>query len=237
MRSTTRKSFLAVAVVLGLMVTSIPAFAGKAVNLTASLAQTCTNCDTDTAPLLGVGDFGLLSDGAAYPNGNGVQSQILTNNSVYTLNTMNTLVNGLVGPGTRTVQMHFYSTVEGQYPENVLPACWNGNHNQEQAVNWSIFSSSGAFPNMQVGQSYGGFSRLDFNDRSAACFNQVYRFYLRYYNVCITRTSLTTWEVTSDSCGKATNYGEASLNGQGGKKGQTINYGDWRVPFKVTLTK
>jgi len=237
MRSMIRKSFLAVAVCLGLMGASIPAFAAKAVNLTASLTEKCPNCDTDVSPVGTLGKYSLLSDGASYAPGNGVQSQILTNNTVYTLSTMNTLVNGLVGPGSRTVQMHFYSPVEGVYSNNVLPACWNGNHDEDQAVNWSIFSSSATFPNMQVGASYGGFSRLDFNDRSAACFNQVYRFYLRYYNVCITRTSLTTWVVTSDSCGRATNYGEASLNGQGGKGGQTINYGDWRVPFKVTLTQ
>ena len=237
MRSTIRKSILAVAVCLGLMGAAIPAFAAKAVNVKASLAPTCTNCDTDVALVNTPGDYSLLSDGSDYVPAGGVQSQILTNNSVYTLSTMNTLVNGLVGPGTRTVQMHFYSPVEGQYVNNVLPACWNGSHDQEQAVNWSIFSSSVTFPNMQVGSSYGGFSRLDFNDRSAACYNQVYRFYLRYYNVCITRTSLNTWDVTSDSCGRATNYGEASLNGQGGKGGQTINYGDWRLPFKITLTK
>lgn len=237
MRGTIRKSFLAVAVSLGLMGAAIPAFAAKAVNVKAGLAPTCTKCDTDVALVNTPGDYSLLSDGSDYVPAGGVQSQILTNNSVYTLSTMNTLVNGLVGPGTRTVQMHFYSPVEGQYVTNVLPACWNGSHDQQQAVNWSIFSSSVGFPSMQVGSSYGGFSRLDFNDRSAACYNQVYRFYLRYYNVCITRTSLNTWDVTSDSCGRATNYGEASLNGQGGKGGQTINYGDWRLPFKVTLTK
>lgn len=237
MRSMIRKSFLAVAVCLGLMGAAIPGFAAQPVNLTAALWEKCLNCDTDVSPLGITGNFSLRSDGATYPNGNGVQSQVLNNNSVYTLSTMNTLVSGLVGPGSRTVEMHFNSPVEGVYTNNVLPACWNGNHDQEQAVNWSIFSSSVTFPNMQVGQSYGGFSRLDFNDRSASCFNQVYRFYLRYYNVCIKRTSLNTWLVTSDSCGRATNYGEASLNGQGGKGGQTISYGDWRVPFKVTLTK
>ena len=234
MRSTIRKSLLAVAVCLGLMGVSIPAHAAKAVNLKASLAPTCTNCDTDVSLVNTPGDYSLLSDGNDYAPGGGVQSQILTNNTVYTLSTMDTLLNGLA---PRTVKMHFYSSVEGVYSNNVLPACWNGSHDEDQAVNWSIFSSSVGFPSMQVGSSYGGFSRLDFNDRGAACFNQVYRFYLRYYNVCITRTTLTTWVVTSDSCGKDTNYGEASLNGQGGKKGQTINYGDWRVPFKVTLTQ
>jgi hypothetical protein len=237
MRNTVRKMFLAVTVCLGLMVASIPAFAAKAVNLKASLTQTCTNCDTDQAPLDGSGDYGLTSDGADYVPGGGVQSQILTNNSVYTLSTMNTLVNGLVGPGTRTVEMHFYSTVEGVYPNNVLPACWGGAHDQDQAVNWSIFSSSVTFPNMQVGSSYGGFSRLDFNVRNGVCDGQVYRFYLRHYSVCITRTSLKTWVVTSDSCGPQTNYGTAGLNGQGGKNGQTIYYGDWRVPFKITLSQ
>ncbi|MFB3924360.1 MAG: hypothetical protein ACE145_21780 [Terriglobia bacterium] len=231
-----RTSLLAMAVCVGLVLASSPAHAAKAINLTASLAHSCSNCDTDVSLLGQTGDYSLLSDGASYPNGNGVQSQILTNNSVYTLNTLNTLVNGLVGTGTRTVKMHFYSPVEGIYLDDVLPACWNGSHDQDQAVNWSIFSSSVTFPNMQVGQSYGGFSRLDFNVRNGRCDKQIFRFYLRYYNACITRTSLTMWVVTSDSCGKATNYGEASLNGQGGK-GQTMYYGDWRLPFKVTLTK
>lgn len=228
MRSTIRKSFLAVAVCLGLMGAAIPAFAAKAVNLTASLAPFCSNCDTDLT-----GEYSLLSDGSDYAPGNGVQSQILTNNTVYTLSTMNTLVNGLV---PRTVQMHFYSPVEGKYVNNVLPACWAGSHDQDQAVNWSIFSSSVGFPSMQVGSSYGGFSRLDFNVRNGVCDGQVYRFYIRYYNVCITRTGLKTWDVTSDSCGRATNYGEGSLRGQGGK-GQTIDYGDWRVPFEITLAQ
>lgn len=237
MRSTIRKSFLAVAVCLGLMGAAIPAFAAKAVNLTASLAQSCSNCDTDVSLLGTTGDYSLLSDGSDYVPGGGVQSQILTNNSVYTLSTMNTLVNGLVGPGTRTVQMHFYSPVEGIYANDVLPACWGGSHDEDQAVNWSIFSSSATFPNMQVGFSYGGFSRLDFNVRNASCDKNIYRFYLKYYNACITRTSLTTWVVTSDSCGTQTNEGTAGLNGQGGKNGQTLYYGDWRVPFKITLSQ
>ncbi|MFB3923868.1 MAG: hypothetical protein ACE145_19265 [Terriglobia bacterium] len=237
MRSMVRKALVTMTVCVGLTVASIPAFAAKAVNLTASLAEKCSNCDTDVSPVGTTGDFSLLSDGSSYAPGNGVQSQILTNNTVYTLSTMNTLVNGLVGPGARTVEMHFYSPVEGIYANNVLPACWQGAHDQDQAVNWSIFSSSVGFPSMQVGQSYGGFSRLDFNVRNGVCDGQVYRFFLKYYNVCITRTSLSTWDITSDSCGKASNYGEAGLNGQGGKGGQTIYYGDWRVPFKVTLTK
>lgn len=234
MRSMIRKSFLAVAVSLGLMGAAIPAFAAKAVNLTASLTQNCSNCETDVSLLNTTGDFSLLSDGGSYAPGNGIQSQVLTNNTVYTLSTMDTLLNGLV---PRTVQMHFYSPVEGQYTDNVVPACWNGSHDQDQAVNWSIFSSSVTFPNMQVGSSYGGFSRLDFNVRNGVCDTQVYRFYIRYYNVCITRTGLKTWDVTSDSCGRATNYGEGNLRGQGGTGGQTVNYGDWRVPFKITLMK
>jgi len=239
MRSMIRKSFLAVAVCIGMLGTSMVAHAAKAVNLAASLTQKCSNCDTNVSPVATTGDYSLLSDGASYAPSGGVQSQILTNNSVYTLSTMNTLVNGLVGPGTRSVQMHFFSPVEGQYTNNVLPACWAGNHEQDQAVNWSVFSSSVTFPNMQVGSSfqYGGFSRLDFNVRNGTCDGQVYRFYLRYYNVCISRTSLNTWVVTSDSCGRATNYGEGNLRGQGGKNGQTIDYGDWRLPFKLTMTK
>jgi hypothetical protein len=32
------------------------------------------------------------------------------------------------------------------------------------------------------------------------------------------------------------NYGEANLQGQGGRKKETVDYGDWRLPFKLLLT-
>ena len=227
----------AIPLVLLLMGTS--ALGKQRINLTASLQTDCTNCDTDVSNLGQTGHYSLLDDIGPYPNGNGVQSQVLNNNSVYTLDTMNTLVNGVVGTGTRYVLIHFYSTVENfpQFPDDVLPACWQGEHDQNQAVNWSIFSSGLAFPAMAVGSQYGGFARADFNVRNGVCNNQIFRFYLRWYDVCIKRTGSTTCDVTSDSCGATLNYGTAGLNGQGGKKRQTVSYGDWRVPFKVTLSK
>lgn len=223
---------------------SVPAYAARLVNVTASLTVSCTNCQTDISDVTGVyssnpsGPYSLQSDGSSYSSPQ-VESQILTNNSVYTLDTMNTLVNGLVGPGTRTVGLHFFSPVEGSasFPNDVLPACWGGSHDQDQAVNWSVFASNSVnFPLMTVGVAYPGFARMDFNVRNGVCDNQIYRFRLQWYNTCITRTSSNTWVVTSDTCGTTINYGTASLIGQGGK-GQTVGYGDWRVPFKLTLVK
>lgn len=217
---------------LSFMATS--AFAAKAVKIKANLVINCTNCDTNVAP-----DYSLLPDSnSGYSDGNGIKSQILTNNSVYTLDTLSTLVNGLVGGGTRTVLMHFFSPVEGQFAGHNLPGCWQGDYDQEQAVNWSVFASnSQAFPLMQTGVAYPGFARMDFNVRNGSCDNQIFRYYLRWFNACIVRKDANTWEVTSDSCGKQTNYGEANLRGQGGKSGQTINYGDWRMPFKLTMSR
>jgi hypothetical protein len=208
--------------------------------------ELCLNCDTDIAGTnfhspTGPGPYSLISDGEDYINGGGVQSTILTNGSVYTLDTMDTLDHGLVGSGTRTVPMHFFSSGEGTYPDNVLPACWGpapGNHDQNQAVNWSIFSSNNTkLDQMSAGEQYPGFARLDFNVRNAQCNKQIYRYYLKWYAVCIEHPTLSTWVVTSDSCGRQTNYGEAGLYGQGGRKGQTEYYGDWRMPFQITLTK
>lgn len=220
---------------------AIPARAAKSVNVTATLSPFCSNCDTDVSLLGSTGDYSLLPDlFGAYAPSSKLESQILTNNSVYTLDTTGTLVNGLVASSTRTVKIHFFSPVEGIYSNDVLPACWGGNHNQDQAVNLSVFASNSAnFPMMAVGTRYPGFARMDFNVRSASCNQQVFRFYLRWYNVCITRTSASpnAWVVTSDSCGVQTNEGTAGLNGQGGKRGQTVYYGDWRVPFKLTLTQ
>jgi hypothetical protein len=223
--------FAAIIAVLALATTS--AFAGRDTAVTATLTETCTNCQTDQAKPNG--DYSLLSDGLAYSNGGGVQSSVLTSGSVYTLDTLDTLVDGLVGGGTRTVSMHFFSSVEGQFPNNVLPGCWNGNHDQNQAVNWSIISDRVKFSRMAVGGMYSGFARLDFNVRPD-CDKQIFRYYLKWYDVCIERTAIG-WNVTSDSCGKQTNYGEAGLYGQGGRKGQTQYYGDWRMPFKMTLSQ
>jgi hypothetical protein len=244
MSKVSMKLFTVAMSLTALCLLSLPAHAAKAVNVTAALAGNCSNCQTDISDVTGVyssnpdGPYSLQSDGSSYASPE-VESQILTNNSVYTLDTMNTLVNGLVGPGTRTVGLHFFSPVEGKVANDVLPACWGGNHDQDQAVNWSVFASNSVnFPLMAVGRQYPGFARMDFNVRNGVCDNQVYRFRLQWYNVCITRTgtSPNTWVITSDSCGAQINYGTASLIGQGGKN-QTIGYGDWREPFQLTLTQ
>jgi hypothetical protein len=230
-----RKNLFGISIlVLAMGMVSTAAFAAKPVKLDANLVTTCSNCATNVAP-----SFSLLPDSEwGYSNGGGVSSQILPNNSVYTLDTLDTLVNGLVGPGTRSVQMHFYSSVEGQFPGHFLPGCWNGNYDQDQAVNWSIFASNNVkFPLMQLNRPYAGFARMDFNVRNADCDRQIYRYYLRWYNACIVRTGENTWVVTSDSCGRMVNYGEANLRGQGGKSGETVDYGDWRMPFRLRLTK
>lgn len=206
------------------------------------MTEPCSNCETDVSLLNTTGKYSLLPDGTDPYDNSTVKSNILTNNAVYTLDTTGTLVSRLVDVGTRTVGMHFYSKVENsaQFPNNVLPPCWQGQHEQDQAVNWSVFASNSVnFPQMTVGVFYSGFARMDFNVRNGSCDNQVFRFYLRWYNVCITRTSdspKNTWVVTSDACEKAINYGEANLKGQGGKK-QTFDYGDWRMPFELTLVQ
>lgn len=233
------KLLVAVTALIVFYLTPPPAFAGKGVNIKASLALSCSNCSTDVSPAGTTGDYSLLSDGSYYDNTT-VQSGILTHNTVYTLDTTNTLVNGLVTAGTRTVGMHFYTSASTtQFPNNVLPTCWQGNPDQDQAVNWSVFSNNSvSYLTMPLNTPINGFARLDFNVRNGSCDNQVFRFYLRWYNACITRTSGSpnTWVVTSDTCGKATNYGEANLKGQGGQK-QTFDYGDWRMPFKLTLVQ
>lgn len=104
-------------------------------------------------------------------------------------------------------------------------------------MNWSVFSDNQTgFTDLEVGQSVDGFSRTDFNVRNGRCDNEIFRYYLRWYNVCIERTSETSWEVTTGNCGAMLNYGEANLRGQGGRKKETFDYGDWRMTFKLLLT-
>jgi hypothetical protein len=235
-----------VAIMAVLTLTAAMAYGSKAVSITANLVTTCTGCQTDVGNNpntggLNAGDYSLLDDTyGAYPNSGGVSSQILTNNSVYNLTTTNTLVNGLVAPTTRTVDMHFYSPYEGVYSNDYLPACWSyagaDTHQQDQAVNWNIYSSNAAFTQMVVGQEYDGSARMDFNVRNAQCDQQIFRFYLKWGSVCITRTSATTWTATGDACGTTLSYGTASLYGQGGTNKQTLYYGDWRETFKITLS-
>lgn len=223
--------------------TALAAWAATAVNVSATLATTCTNCQTDIANPNG--NYSLISDGFAYPGGDAlVISQIITNNSVYTLDTSATLVNGLVAPSTRTVNLHFYSTVECKpgdcpFPNNVLPPCWGDNHNQEQAVNWSVFAPT-SFLRMTTGGKYSGMARLNFNVRNAVCDREVNRFRLEWPVVCITRTGTGSWAVTSQACPAnptLPNWGEAHLQAYGGTKRNTVDYGDWRMPFSLTLTK
>jgi hypothetical protein len=234
------------AIIVVLSLATATAWAGKAVNVKASLATTCPNCWTDAGGAIytvpGDRPYSLVSDGDAYNpfTDDRIQSQILTNNSVFTLDTSSTLVGGLVVTGiTRTVNMHFFSSVEGwpQFPDNVLPACWGGNHDQDQAVNWSIFAPT-SFLRMNTGSSYQGMARLNFNVRSAECDRQLNRFRLEWGAVCIAHPTLNTWVVTSGSCVTPDqNYGEAHLQAYGGRKQNTVDYGDWRMPFKLTLTK
>ena len=226
--------------------TALAAWAATAVNVTATLATTCTNCDTDIAPIGGSGNYGLISDGFAYPGGDPlVVSNIITHNAVYTLDTSATLVNGYVDDTSRTVKMHFYSPVEckpGQvgctWPNNKLPPCWGADaYDQEQAVNWSVFAPK-SFLRMTTGAKYSGMARLNFNVRNAACDGQVNRFRLEWPVVCITRTGTGSWAVTSQACTSTSlNIGEAHLQAYGGTKKNTVDYGDWRMPFFLTLTR
>ena len=227
---------------------TLPAFAGGSVPVTATLTGSCLNCFTDaggTDPTVLVPrPYSLLSDGFPYLGGDPlVLSNILTNNSVYTLDTSATLVNGLVGTTTRTVNMHFYSAVECKpgdcpFPNNVLPPCWGGEYDQDQAVNWSIFAPV-SFLRMAKGAGYQGMARLNFNVRNADCDRQINRFRLEWPVVCITRSADgNSWDVTSQACGSSTaNWGEAHLQAYGGTKKNTVDYGDWRMPFKLNLTK
>ncbi len=235
--------------------TALAAWASTAVNVTASLTETCPNCQTDTGGYTlanytdpGSRPYSLVGDGYGpySPTDNRIQSQILTNNSVYTLDTSATLVNGYVVTGiTRTVDMHFFSPVEcglnGRcpYTNNILPPCWGlkpDAYDQNQAVNWSVFAPT-SFVRMKADKSYQGMARVNFNVRTADCERQISRFRLEWGAVCITHPTTISWTVTSDVCGAQTKYGEAHLQAYGGTAGNTVDYGDWRMPFVLTLTK
>ncbi|MGH9785513.1 MAG: hypothetical protein ACRD88_15150 [Terriglobia bacterium] len=251
-------SGLAAIAFLGIM--ALPAIAqkgpnGKTVPVQAHLEAACASqsCSTDVGgwdQQIGwltpfpTPTYSLLPDpihGADYVSGFGVQSEILTHNTVFTLDTLDTLSStGTVTGSTITVNMHFYNGA-GLLP----PSCW-GPHSTNpdgstsitvnQAVNWSIFSNNSiSLTDMQVGPTYGGFSRLDFNVRNGDCDNNIFRYYLRWSQngggITIQRRSETEWEITTNS------FGTAGLFGQGGRRRETVYYGDWRVPFKVILTK
>jgi hypothetical protein len=241
MRSKLSMAFAVTLVLAGSCLTARHALAGSTIPINATLNWTCTNCDTavglfGTATSLEAnGTYSLLppSPGFVYLPSN-VESEILTHNSVYTLNTTNT---------SETVQMDFYAPAGAVALGASLPACWSGNTAdsngiegyQNQTVDWSVFvPNSVSYTTMSVGQSVMGHARLDFNVRPQ-CQNQIYRYYLEWSQTCITRTSRTTWTATGDPCGATTNYGTASLYGQGGKHGQTVYYGDFRLPFLLQL--
>jgi hypothetical protein len=91
---------------------------------------------------------------------------------------------------------------------------------------------------MATGTKYSGMARLNFNVRNAECDRQVNRFRLEWPVVCITRTGTNSWAVSSQACsGTTVNWGEAHLQAYGGTKKNTVDYGDWRMPFVLNLTK
>jgi len=255
-------------------VIALPVFAADSIPVKAILITDCVGtCTTDaggwdinTGLYSSLGTYSVLpgypdtitnfaGDGTAndgvycpfLPCTSGEQSNILNHNSVATIDTSGTLVNGLVSSGfTRTAKLHFYTTVA-----NTPPACWgdpnrtdrniNGSYNQTQAFNWSLFSfNKPPYTAMAVGTSYPGFARMDFNVRNGVCDRQVFRFYLEWgkgsSGITITRlpdeNGKRRWQVKSDQ------YGTASLLGQGGvgRNGKdTVKYGDWRMPFEIIL--
>lgn len=196
--------------------------------------------------------YSLLPDSLSVPSYEPVplllQSEFLTHGTVYTLDTTDS---------SRTLKLHFY-TPAGNPP----PSCWGAaladvytdndsrtyttySMDVTQGVNWSIFSeNSVAFAEMTVDSSgaitYPGFARLDFNVRNEECDRNIYRFYLKWAlpnrktgggaGIQIARTAEDRWEITTDEAGTA------SLFGQGGRKGETESYGDFRMPFKIILT-
>ena len=285
-------SGLAAIALLGVL--ALPTFAGDTIPVQAILVSDCltpsagTGCQTDIGlwnpvdVFTSVSSWGEYSlkpgstnggltdvsngdgDDGVYVPGPGVESNILTHNTVFTLNTLATLdpLTGAVIPGTVTVTMHFYNYLNGQLPDcwgsPTPPGTWTDTQSGKtyniftidvtQAVNWSIFSSnSTAFPEMAIYNPadpktvYPGFARLDFNVRNGSvCQNNIYRYYLKWQlanrktagggGITIKRLAEGQWEVTTDQ------YGTASLFGQGGRKGETQSYGDWRMPFKIILT-
>lgn len=220
------------AIVLAVLA-GIPADAGRPVKIKAELIEDCSNCMTTTPS-----SYSVLPDTTeGYTDGNGVVSEILSHNSVYTLDTLDTLDEGIPGAGTRYAEMVFYSPVENQFPGHVLPPCWFGDYTQMQAVNWSIFADNQlSFTKMDVGAQVDGRARMDFNVRNRFCDTQIFRFILQWHNACIERQDASSWLVTSGSCGAMVNYGEANLQSQGGQH-QTLDYGDWRLPFQLLLTE
>src|SRR3990167_3838361 len=106
----TAKVVLGMALLATLSLAALPALAGSSIQVTAKLFRNCFNCATpaggynpSTGDVLG-GTYSVLpfqpdatdGDGGIYMNGPRVQSEILTHNTVYTLDTLDSLANGLV---------------------------------------------------------------------------------------------------------------------------------------------
>jgi hypothetical protein len=219
----------AVAVVAVLAFTVPAGFAGKEVPLKAALTLDCVNCATDVANPNG--PYSVVADGYGIYTGGGVSSKVNTG-GVYVLDTESTNL----GTPVRNVLLHFYDS-SGR---SVIPPCWGGAVNESVQVNWQLHPDI-AILSIPVGGSSGGFARMNFNIRTAACDSQIARYVLRWYSICVTHPDANTWIARSEECNWLSNggidYGTAGLSGYGGQKSQTVYYGDFRMPFKLTLTK
>lgn len=276
----------AIVIGAGLMTSSIQAApkgsGGSTTTTTKSIAVTAelvTPCSDPNAPcetvvggnnfltgVQGTGTFSVLSDtGMPYgtaADGSLVQSEILTHNTVYTLDTLDTLVNGGVGSTTRFVEMHFMSTyvLNDGKADPTLPACWDADLNPVRtdiggnaellelsdavnaAVNWSVFSDNQTdFTDLAVGESIGGSARMDFNYRKldgSACDNQIFRFWLNWSrNTGVQITRLANVGGKRQWAVTTDSFGESVLRGQGGRGKDIKEYGSFRMPFELILTE
>ena len=213
------------------------------IDLKAELTEDCSNCATAVGTA-GPGKYSIREDlaGMGYSNAEtNVHSNILKHRSVYTLDTLDTLVGGHVVPSvTRAVIMDFFTTAS-----NTVPACWGGSQ-VTVAVNWSIFSDNQTFfTEMVTGTEYPGRYRLDFNVRNGTCDGEIFRFFLKGKrdDLIITRENADVegeprvWKVVTSNGPGDLKFGEADLSGQGGRKGETQDYGTFRLPFEMTLTE
>jgi len=224
---------LAAALVVVALALVAPSFAIKEVPMKAALTLDCTNCQTDVANPNG--PYSVVADGygiydPTVPQ-SGVSSKV-NSGGVYVLDTESTNL----GTTVRNVLLHFYDS-SGR---SLLPPCWGGAVNESVRVNWQLHPDI-AILNIPVGGSSGGSARMNFNVRNGVCDSQIARYTLRWYFVCVTRTNTNTWIARSEECnwlaGGGIDYGTAGLTGYGGKKGETFYYGDFRMPFQLTLTK
>ena len=227
------------------------------------MADTCTNCATIVGNFYSgdpaVGLYSIREDGFG-PGYSSFQmdvySNILKHRSVYTLDTLDTLVDDHVGGGTRAVVMDFFTTAFNDVPE-----CWRKDGQPISnptadlsvpdlevgdltvAVNWSIFSSNQVFfTEMETGTEYPGRYRMDFNVRNPVCDDHIFRFFLKGKggDLIITLENdvvgARVWKVVTSELG-GLKFGEADLSGQGGRRKETLEYGTYRLPHEMTLTE